>query len=504
MVRNKFLIAPFLGFTPYNELLGYVSYEPTPELDSNISIKILISKSLSFMKIPFVIDSHIRVNKKYFDPSFIEDLKEEMFFELSLYGNDRKEIFFYKEEDGQIILPRGFVSNFESGLKRSGFDPSPEYRTVDSKFSKRLTKIKLRPHQEPAVRAILSANQGIYQAPPGSGKTVTILEAVRRSKQKTLILVDKVTIAEQWRERAAQFLGVDIGFIGDGAWDEQDITVALRQSIYARRDEASNDGFFKRFGFVVFDECHHSSSDSYQFIIQKFSPTYLIGVSATPHKNEGMDKVIKLMLGKVIHRTTDSELQGLNILMKPRVEVKETKFYAEYKSWVFNGREMNNYQSLIKKLVNCNERNRQIASDISNLNKRKILVVTKRLSHIESLSQEVLRLQPKARVLQLTGREKDTERKLILEELKTLPAYVLFSTIADEALDIPSLDALLLVFPTKNVGLIEQQIGRIERFSENKETPLVIDYNDKSVSILNNQFYKRLSVYRSKDMNISI
>lgn len=427
-----------------------------------------------------------------------------MFFELSLYGNDRKEIFFYREEGDQIILPRGFLSSFEVGLRRSGFEPSPKYRTVDSKFSKRLTKIKLRPHQEPAVQAILSSNQGIYQAPPGSGKTVTILEAVRRSKQKTLILVDKVTIAEQWRERAAEFLGIDIGFIGDGQWDERDITVALRQSIYARREEAEKSGFFQKFGLVVFDECHHSSSDSYQFIIQKFSPTHLIGVSATPHKNEGMEKVIKLMLGKLIHRTTDSELQGLNILMKPRVEVKETEFYAEYKSWVFNGKEMNNYQSVIKKLVNDPKRNAQIAFHISSLEKRKILVVTKRLSHIDTLKDLVSAIAPDTPILKLTGKEKSKERQSILKDIESLASYVIFSTVADEALDIPSLDTLFLVFPTKNAGLIEQQIGRIERFSEGKESPLVIDYNDKSVSILNNQFYKRLSVYRSKDMNISI
>jgi superfamily II DNA or RNA helicase len=106
-------------------------------------------------------------------------------------------------------------------------------------------------------------------------------------------------------------------------------------------------------------------------------------------------------------------------------------------------------------------------------------------------------------ILTLTGKESEEERQSIKDSLLELDGFVLFSTIADEALDIPLLDMISLVFPAKQRGLIVQQIGRVERFAPGKPTPIVIDYVDINCGVLKNQAYERNSVYLEKGIKVS-
>jgi superfamily II DNA or RNA helicase len=78
---------------------------------------------------------------------------------------------------------------------------------------------------------------------------------------------------------------------------------------------------------------------------------------------------------------------------------------------------------------------------------------------------------------------------------RTSTGCVLLSTIADEALDIPRLDRLIMPYPTANTALVQQRIGRIARPHPNKKDAVVYDICDGLVSVLKKQFQKRAQYY---------
>jgi hypothetical protein len=90
------------------------------------------------------------------------------------------------------------------------------------------------------------------QAPTAMGKTVTVLEAWRRTGLTGLILVEKAQLSKQWRERAREHLGVEVGMIGEGEWEEKALNVAMLQTLHRRE---LGESWWRRWGFCVLDEC---------------------------------------------------------------------------------------------------------------------------------------------------------------------------------------------------------------------------------------------------------
>jgi superfamily II DNA or RNA helicase len=103
----------------------------------------------------------------------------------------------------------------------------------------------------------------------------------------------------------------------------------------------------------------------------------------------------------------------------------------------------------------------------------------------------------------LTGKEDTEERMRVAREAES-GQCVVFSTIADEALDVPRLDKLYLVWPTKNSAVIRQQIGRIERVHPSKKSATVYDFVDAEVQPLYKQWIKRgIDVYAAEGLAIN-
>jgi hypothetical protein len=108
---------------------------------------------------------------------------------------------------------------------------------------------------------------------------VLILEAWRRTGLRGLILVEKAGLAKQWRERAQEHLGVEAGMIGEGEWEERNLTVAMLQTLHRRE---IGDEWFRRWGFTALDEAHHARADTYQAVLRRVVSRYVVGVTATP------------------------------------------------------------------------------------------------------------------------------------------------------------------------------------------------------------------------------
>ncbi|MBA4419268.1 MAG: hypothetical protein C0392_15390, partial [Syntrophus sp. (in: bacteria)] len=200
-------------------------------------------------------------------------------------GNTERTLTFYRKTQEGLVCPRGFTRQAISILKRHDLP----FRVIDNRqtlpdyvftFTGTLT-----PAQEEAKTAILKQDRGTLTAPTGSGKTVLALSIIAARKQPTLVIVHTKELLTQWIDRAASFLNIpvdEIGIIGNGKKRIKHITIGIVQSL--KKYDVS-----EYFGQVIVDECHHTPSTTFMDAITGFNSKYLLGLSATPYRRDGLN-----------------------------------------------------------------------------------------------------------------------------------------------------------------------------------------------------------------------
>lgn len=458
-----------------------------------------------------VVDNYIRIPVSQIDESWIDPLLELVSIlnedkvtamKEKIYGakNMPDRIYLGGVVNDEIMLPRGFLPELERRLTEFGVDyniklyDSYKTRTL---YEEDAVNVIPREDQLEAIEAIRDNNySGIANMSTGFGKTVVGLICALESGRKTLILVDKISLATQWQDRYDEHFDMvmPMGLLGDGEWDEQDITVATLQTIHSRKDQLDDD-WWDQWGLVIHDESHHVVSDTYHYILNNFSGARL-GLSATVGKSPVKQEKAKLTFGPIIY-------ENLEIKDKPKLFKIDTKFEYDYENTHIdektNKRVQNNYQDLIATLIVDSHRNNLIGSYIASDVEAAHLIVSRRLAHLEAIQYSAISNGfPSQDCFMLTGKETLEERENII--LRAAQGHIaIFSTVADEGLDIPRLDRIHLPFPTKDAEAIKQQVGRGLRKHPDKTECFVYDYVDVNCPVLKNQWRKRLNGYYRKN-----
>jgi superfamily II DNA or RNA helicase len=418
----------------------------------------------------------------------------------------------WREEDDVLVLPRGFAARLRRGLQSNGFTLEWDDRMISQPEDlSHLSEIRFgadRDYQGEAVDTLWRTKQGIWMAPPGAGKTVGILELVRRCGQRTAITVNKSEIARQWIERSKTFLNYEPGLVGDGEFDVREITICMQQTLWSRRQELQEEGWFDQFGMFVGDEIHHWQAHTHAAVVQLFPAMRRVGVSATPDRENGYFPVVLAVMGDIVHKTPKDILQDRGILVRPSLEVMRTEFRFPFHGTFTvdaddecpidgcdrqgkDHRHQNNYQPLLHELVHDLPRNEQIAMRICRERGRSVLVNTRRIAHVHELARLITMCGwPADRVFTMTSEQDSAERQRI-GSLAEQGDVVIISTLAEEAWDVPRLDMLVLCWPTRSVKAVEQLVGRVERSHPSKRGALVVDVLDHRVPVLRGQFSDR-------------
>jgi len=283
---------------------------------------------------------------------------------------------------------------------------------------------------------------------------------------------------------------MELGLIGDKEWNEMPITVATLQTLRSREEQLNDSDFWNLWGAVFYDESHHASSDTYYRIINKFPAKYRIGLSATKGKTKAKEKISELVFGNVIFEDKTNNL-------KPKIYKVSTGFKFDYEATekIGNRVKRNNYQKLITTLVEDENRNYLVAEKISSQLENAHLVISRRLKHLEDIMEKSIELGfPEENCYMLTGKESSDER-IRIAKLADAGSVAIFSTVADEGLDIPRLDRIHLPFPSKNHETIRQQVGRGLRNHPDKHHTIVYDYVDVNIGVARNQWRNRMNKY---------
>ena len=445
-----------------------------------------------------ILDSHL-ILEKPIERNVLEFFKKEHTFTNPQWTDTvkrggstwgvKKFIQAYFEDNQYLILPRGRYRYILNYIKRNNINYKLEDKRREVPVDKKLVFTgKLRNYQKEAIEKYIKHSFGIIQAPCGSGKTIAGMKIIELRQQNTLIIVHTKELMNQWLERLEQFMSFPkeyTGIIGDGQKTINLITIGMVQTlINIPAEEIKN-----LFGFIIFEEIHHVACTTFTQVISKFDCKYMLGLSATPYRKDGLDKLIHYNIGNVVAEITDKDLIKAGVKITPVVITKDTNFRYDYKDsfdWVH----------MISELAKDEDRNNLIAGDIAYeaKNGNFCLILSERKKQIEILSYMLEQLGIKYSIL--TGSTKRNERKEILTDLKT---PVLFATkqIAGEGLDIPKLNRLFITTPVKWKGSLKQFIGRILRVCDGKEDAKIYDYVDKNIIALKGMYYSRFkAVYK--------
>lgn len=418
------------------------------------------------------------------------------------FADDVKPVKCFKQNSEYFILPRFYgISRFGKPKKVIGMKGN----STSFKFNTELREYQ-KPIVEESLRKIKDEGGGILKLPCGAGKTVLGIYIASKLKRKTLIIVHKTFLLEQWKERISQFTDAKIGILRQNTIDVEgkDIVVGLLQSIIRRKYDKS---IMNQFGTVIYDECHHLGSRKFSEVMFQAGAKYVIGLSATPTRADGLTKIINHHINKIIfkmNRKADKRVQVRILNFKTT-----NKLFKECKRWI-KGSVRPNPVKMIGNLTEIKQRNEVIVNVLKQILKekeRKVIVLSWRLSHLDELRKMV-----DSYIADLVKNGLIEENELTTshyvggmkaEALENASeADIIFSTfaMAEEGLDIPDLNTVFFVTPKKNVI---QSVGRILRkqLQIGDISPLVLDLGD-DLSVFNNWTNYRGDYYNKNNYNI--
>jgi len=397
---------------------------------------------------------------------------------LSVYGTPRF-VRCYEEDLTHLHLPRGVLDPLESVVRGVGSRLHvEEARVCPERVVLRLEE-SLSPAQDAAVRDLLRHDEGVLVAPPGSGKTRMACAVIADRCVPTLVLVHRKPLLDQWRLELERCLGLtskEIGQLGSGRKRRSRVVdLAMFQSL---QSEAASD-VFADYGQIVIDECHHVPAVSFDGVLRKAAARFVLGLTATPYRRDGLGELIMMRCGPIRHRfQADSKTESL----QRELVVRETNFDPRLGDDA-------PIQALYRALTEDEGRNRQVCADVleSAAQGRNCIVLTEWREHLDRLLAilEAAGVRPIA----LHGGVKKKERLASVTELNAArpdePVLVVATgALVGEGFDLPRLDTLVLAFPISFRGKVIQYAGRILRAHDGKNAARVYDYRDGLVPVL--------------------
>lgn len=419
------------------------------------------------------------INNLTMKPFTLSDFKQENSFPI------------YLESTNNYYVPKYYGMNHleNKAIKKmtSGDDIAIEFNG------------SLRPNQEKIVKLYQDtchetefskkySNGGLISIQCGGGKTVIALNIITRIKKKTLVVVHKTFLMDQWKERIKQFIpDAKIGYIQgpDIIIDNCDIVIGMLQSLSQKDYDKTQ---FDSFGLCVIDEAHHIGAEVFSRSLRKISCWYMLGLSATPKRKDGLSKVFEYYIGPYIFKQTESEKRALDVNI---INIKNNNHYQQ-EVVMYNGN--SNMPRMINNICEYKPRTEFICYLVDYILKigtddTQILILSDRRNHLNEIFEQVER-EKICSVGYYVGGMKELDLKKSESKTLILGTY----SMSSEGMDIPSLNTLILSSPKSD---IQQSVGRILR-KKGSILPTVYDIND-NFSSFSNQVKKRKTFYKKSN-----
>ena len=414
---------------------------------------------------------------------------------------------------GYIEIPRGV---YDELIKKTKAAAIP-YEICDERQCGRCINVtfkgELREEQKPALEEMMKYDNGILQAATAFGKTVVCSAMIAEKKVNTLIVLENSALLDQWKDALEQFLDIDeqlpeyktktgrtrvrkslIGKL-QGSHDSMTGVVDIAMAGSLCKKEGWHP-LIDHYGMIIVDECHHAASDTIAKVLQKVPAKYVYGVTATPKRADGLEKINYMLLGPIRYIYSSKEkakAQRIPHLVYPRFTrtVPPRGVITERM-----------HPNEAYEILRHNEvRDEQILSDVKDCIAagRTPVILSRYKDHSERLYERIKGYADK--VFLMTGNNSKKEHRRIREQLQeTTPgetlALVATGSLIGEGFDFPRLDTLIMATPVSFQSVVEQYAGRLNRNYAGKEDVIVFDYVDSHISMFEKMYAKRLKAYK--------
>ena len=397
----------------------------------------------------------------------------------------------FQEDDTFIHLPRGVEDDLYRLLRFVGVHFEIKDLRTKGKKIKTTFNGALRDDQKEGVEKLLKKNNGLFIAPPSFGKTVVAIYLISKLKVNTLIVVPRLSLLNQWKERIATFLKFDgeIGVLKAGKCElNHQIDIA---SIDSLTDEDRRKEILDKYGLIIFDEAHHLGAKTYEDVARACVSKYLYGFTATLARSDGNHRIVTMTLGEVLYEGEGVSNGIIDKVLYPRFtsfglsSVEKTIGYSEQLSLLTKDEQRN--ASIIKDIEGCYEKGRAM------------LLLSDRVEHLKVI-KEKLRLK-KEDIFLLWGSMKGKEKREVFEGIKRKEGpFLILSTgkYIGEGFDEKKLDTLFVATPFRWKGILRQYVGRLHRDAPGKLRVEVYDYIDLRVHMFATMYQERLRAYRKE------
>ena len=473
------------------DMQNEVKVKSKNNIDYPKSIKVILKDMVYIDKanLDGVVKNSFRRLATFANPEFYKKQK----LRMSVY-NVPMVIDCSKEDEKYLKLPRGTYNYLESLCNVNNIEIiSKDERFVGNKIEVKFNG-SLREEQQIAIDHMLKYDNGILCAPTGFGKTVIGCKLIAERKVNTLILVNKIQLLNQWKDRIKEFL--DVKEVGEISSKKKNITnIVDVASIKSLWNNGNVLDIAKNYGMIIIDECHHTAAYTFEQAINTGNAKYVYGISATPERENGHTPIIKMQCGDIRYKVDSLTFnKKLNIPMK----VIAKKSRLNFTNQNIDNYELNEINDLIAKDI---IRSENIIKDIKKEydNGKNILVLTERLELMNYIYDKLSKYTNN--IFKYYGGIGKKILKSYMElnnqinENKDNKIIVATGSYIGEGFDDSKLDVLFLTMPISGQTRVTQYAGRLHRQDSNKKEILIYDYIDDNFSKTRNMFLKRKKTY---------
>lgn len=473
------------------DMQNEVKVKSKNNIDYPKSIKVILKDMVYIDKanLDGVVKNSFRRLATFANPEFYKKQK----LRMSVY-NVPMVIDCSKEDEKYLKLPRGTYDYLESLCNVNNIEIiSKDERFVGNKIEVKFNG-SLREEQQIAIDYMLKYDNGILCAPTGFGKTVIGCKLIAERKVNTLILVNKIQLLNQWKDRIKEFL--DVKEVGEISSKKKNITNVIDVvSIKSLWNNGNVLEIAKNYGMIIIDECHHTAAYTFEQAINTGNAKYVYGISATPERENGHTPIIKMQCGDIRYKVDSLKFnKKLSIPMK----VIAKKSHLNFTNQNIDNYELNEINDLIAKDI---IRSENIIKDIKKEydNGKNILVLTERLELMNYIYDKLSKYTNN--IFKYYGGIGKKVLKCYMElnnqinENEDNKIIVATGSYIGEGFDDSKLDVLFLTMPISGQTRVTQYAGRLHRQDSNKKEILIYDYIDDNFSKTRNMFLKRKKTY---------
>lgn len=350
-----------------------------------------------------------------------------------------------------------------------------------------MTSFKLRPYQEDAINAVISARkEGVKRLliclPTGSGKTVIFSRLASLAKRPVLVLAHREELLKQAKQKIEAALSgkgtVSIEQGGRRASKKAKVVVCSIRSLHSERLKRVLEG--RDFGLVVYDECHHATAEDNQRVLREigvFDDNWtgtLLGFTATTKRADGQG--LNAVFERIVYSRALTEMIDDQYLMP----LRGYRIATQADLAAVTGGGVDFVVEELAEAIDIQSRNALVARSIQELARdRRILVFCVTVAHAKNLAKALNYVGVRTGIVY--GAMKKDRRAQMLEDFRKERVQALTNVgVLTEGFDDPGVSCIAMARPTRSQSLYAQCVGRGTRLHPGKKDCLILDFVDVS------------------------